>query len=86
MLSGRGVVNADVTSSQLKDAYETLSRHYTELVNAMHVVGIVDIEGDAADNSATVIYDLSGRRLNTVTAPGIYIVNGKKLMLKPGDF
>ncbi len=29
-----------------------------------------------------VIYDLSGRRANDMTAPGLYIVNGKKVMVK----
>lgn len=29
-----------------------------------------------------VIYDLSGRRVNDMTAPGLYIVNGKKVMVK----
>ena len=29
-----------------------------------------------------VIYDLSGRRMNEMTQPGIYIVNGKKVMVK----
>lgn len=29
-----------------------------------------------------VIYDLSGRRVNEMTQPGIYIVNGKKVMVK----
>ncbi len=29
-----------------------------------------------------VVYDLAGRRVNVATRPGIYIVNGKKVMLK----
>ena len=29
-----------------------------------------------------MIYDLSGRRVNDMTAPGLYIVNGKKVMVK----
>jgi hypothetical protein len=29
-----------------------------------------------------VIFDLSGRRVNEMTQPGIYIVNGKKVMVK----
>ncbi len=31
---------------------------------------------------STVIYDLTGRRVEAVTAPGIYIVNGKKVLVK----
>ena len=27
-----------------------------------------------------IIYDLSGRRVDVITSPGIYIVNGKKMM------
>ena len=32
--------------------------------------------------AVTVIYDLFGRRIETVTVPGIYIVNGKKMVIK----
>ena len=31
---------------------------------------------------STVIYDLTGRRVEAITAPGIYIVNGKKTLVK----
>ncbi len=38
--------------------------------------GVTDVEGTSQS-----IYDLSGRKLNEVTAPGIYIVNGKKVFV-----
>ena len=31
---------------------------------------------------STAIYDLTGRRVESISAPGIYIVNGKKLLVK----
>jgi len=31
---------------------------------------------------STVIYDLTGRRIEAITAPGIYVVNGKKVLVK----
>lgn len=40
------------------------------------------IEGAPALNTAKAIYDLSGRKVNDITAPGLYIVNGKKVMVK----
>ena len=42
-----------------------------------------DIEGaPTVAPSQQVIYDLSGRRVNAVTKGGIYIVNGKKVIIK----
>ena len=38
---------------------------------------------DASQNGKVkAIYDLQGRRLNAITEPGIYIVNGKKVIVK----
>lgn len=34
------------------------------------------------NGKAKVIYDLTGRRVDAITAPGIYIVNGKKTLVK----
>ena len=51
------------------------------------------IWGDEDDDNTTaienvetatvnVIYDLSGRRVETITTPGIYVVNGRKMLVK----
>lgn len=42
--------------------------------------GIEEIQGD--DDAIRGIYDLTGRRIDEITAPGIYIVNGKKVLVK----
>ena len=40
------------------------------------------IENIAVENGANVIYDLTGRKIETINAAGIYIVNGKKVIVK----
>ena len=49
--------------------------------------GIENVKGeptvDASQNGEVkAIYDLTGRRIEAITAPGIYIVNGKKVLVK----
>ena len=45
--------------------------------------GTTDIENVTTENvNVTVIYDLTGRRVEAITAPGIYVVNGKKVLVK----
>ena len=41
---------------------------------------IDDVKGENGEVKA--IYDLQGRKLNEITNPGIYIVNGKKVVVK----
>lgn len=40
------------------------------------------IESITPENSASVIYDLTGRKVETISTAGIYIVNGKKVLVK----
>lgn len=40
------------------------------------------IEDVVAENENAVIYDITGRRVNEITEAGIYIVNGKKVLVK----
>ena len=45
-------------------------------------IGDTAIEGVEAENGEKVIYDLTGRRVENITKAGIYIVNGKKVLVK----
>ncbi len=44
--------------------------------------GTTGIEGVEVENEVKAIYDLTGRRVEAITAPGIYIVGGKKVLVK----
>lgn len=44
--------------------------------------GTTAIESVEVENASNVIYDLTGRRVEAITAPGIYIVGGKKVLVK----
>ena len=44
--------------------------------------GTTGVENVEVENTVKVIYDLTGRRVEAITAPGIYIVNGKKVLVK----
>ena len=44
--------------------------------------GTTGIENVEVENTVKVIYDLTGRRVEAITTPGIYIVNGKKTLVK----
>ena len=44
-----------------------------------NVTGIEQIAGEKGEK---VVFDLTGRRVEAITAPGIYIVNGKKVIVK----
>ena len=44
--------------------------------------GTTGVENVEVENTVNVIYDLTGRRVEAITAPGIYIVGGKKVLVK----
>ena len=44
--------------------------------------GTTAIEEVETEVAETVIYDLTGRRVNEITKAGVYIVNGKKVLVK----
>ena len=54
------------------------SRVFFEAVNA-ETTGIINLP---AAEQTKVIYNLAGQRVNSITTPGIYIINGKKVVIK----
>ena len=44
--------------------------------------GTTGVEKVEIRNEKSEIYDLTGRRIEAITAPGIYVVNGKKILVK----
>ena len=44
--------------------------------------GTTTVEEVETENAEAVIYDLSGRRINEITEAGIYIIGGKKVLVK----
>jgi|GEM_PF-972059 len=51
-------------------------------VTAYEFTGVTGIEKVEIRNEKSEIYDLTGRRIETITAPGIYIVDGKKVLVR----
>ncbi len=64
------------------DLYNTLNKAYTNLKDAASATGIEEIAAEKKNESNTGIYDLSGRRIDRIGKGGIYIVNGKKTLVK----
>lgn len=67
------------TYSELMKAYEALYNAMEELVPT----GILDINADDAtvSESQKGIYDITGRRVQKFGNPGLYIINGKKVII-----
>ena len=61
----------------------TFSNYGGQIIDVMlNVTDPTGVEGVEAESATLVIYDLQGRRLDNITASGIYIVNGKKVLVK----
>ena len=62
-------------------SWEGLNETYVFTFNGSSITsGIEEVKGE--NGNAKTIYDLTGRRVETITKPGIYIVNGKKVLVK----
>lgn len=53
---------------------------FTFTVKAADETGIDEVKGE--NGEVKTIFDLTGRKVKEITAPGIYIVNGKKVLVK----
>lgn len=52
----------------------------TEITVVCDETGIEEVMGEAATGKA--IHDILGRKVNKITTPGIYVINGKKTFVK----
>lgn len=80
------VLNNDrATHLNYNAAYDKLAPHFQNLLaiksNVVYPDSIVEISIDDTDGNA-LIHTLGGVRIKQISAPGIYIVNGKKVLVK----
>ena len=62
-------------------SWEGLNETYVFTFNGSSITsGIEEVKGE--NGNAKTIYDLTGRKIENITSPGIYIVNGKKVLVK----
>jgi hypothetical protein len=89
MTDGVGFYKA-VNGTNENEFYNGAFKAYLEIEGASETVafygfdwdGTTGIENVEVENEVKAIFDLTGRRVEAITAPGIYIVNGKKVLVK----
>ena len=50
------------------------------ILNVVYPTGIDEVETE--NGTVKGVYDMQGRKIEQITAPGLYIVNGKKVLVK----
>lgn len=76
--AGHGAINLLDSTSLTLPATRTLNP-YEYLV--LKISDVTDLENVAMQRYTEGIFDLMGRKLNQITTPGCYIVNGKKIIV-----
>ena len=81
--NGNGWFKLDAIKPYQGDDYSWKqdSEHYANFnLKPEDATGVEEVKSENGERKT--IYDLSGRKLSEITAPGIYIVNGKKVLVK----
>jgi hypothetical protein len=74
--------NAESTDEEIANALAALQAKYNELLAVFKTnTGITTVAPENAQK-AQGIYDVTGRKVNEITQPGLYIINGKKHYVK----
>ena len=77
---GEEVASAEIVS--VKDEQIIVTIEKDKKIVTVENASASNVEKITESTASTVIYDLLGRRLQQITVPGIYIVNGKKYIRK----
>ena len=81
-----GLYNAKLTNGQFLNngykAYLPMSGANGAAAYSFRFPGTTGVENVVVENEVKVIFDLTGRRVSEITEAGIYIVNGKKVLVK----
>ena len=74
---------SEVFTANFASLTETLAAKYKNITVTKQQGTPTAIESTIVENKAVVgIFDLLGRKLDAITGPGLYIVNGKKVVIK----
>ena len=76
--TGAGYVKCDANKGYLKLPNQQGASSYSFRYEG--TTGIDEVEGESGEVKA--IYDIQGRKLNEITKPGFYIVDGEKVWIK----
>lgn len=82
--SARKVRENSADADEINASADELREQYYRLAAAMGVPTGIEtiIPGDSEAPAARGIFDLQGRRLKSATAPGLYIIDGRKVLVK----
>lgn len=71
-----------IPSTKFDSSWMPIYMAATTLKWAIGEENMTGIGGIQVEDAPAVIYDITGRRIEKITAPGLYIVNGKKVLVK----
>lgn len=74
-IEDHNIANTDWMNQEVLPRYE----YVFTFDGSSITTGIDNVEGE---NGVNVIYDLTGRKIENITKAGIYIINGKKVLVK----
>ena len=78
--AGNGYVKCDANKAYLRiEESQSPVSSYSFRFNG-ETTGVEEVKGE--NGKVKTIYDLQGRKLSEITEPGIYIINGKKVLVK----
>ena len=81
VMTGRATATPDLSTIALsvQNIWDFMDNGIAYIFDLNATVGVTTVQSETKETS---IYDLSGRKLNNAIAPGIYIINGEKKVVR----